>query len=289
MEMEKNKQRSENGNTPEVSKRRKKAPREFLDISAVEEENEMTEEAAIQSMKDELSKPYKEQDQPLMIKALRVTFKSRRLFIQSCTADGKAYMKTIVEKYPLLKYADFIQKEFFQLKPALSPEKSEENWVEMLGKLDTVFENVEGEDKELGDEQEEILRLIKEVMDSTYFKATKKDVPLITEVQATKPSIIKTTTPCLVIVRNEDLRLNTTYISHEGVSIDIGKNIKKAIDVLFMLFFVLDLSYPKCHQLLGFLQIALLKDCSPFHRGANLIKFEKKYEQSSGRNNSDEL
>jgi len=79
--------------------------------------------------------------------------------------------------------------------------------------------------------------------------------------------------PRLLVLRNEDRKINNAYI----ISIEVGKDIKKAIEVLLMTYYMFDLSYPKCYQILGFLQTAVLKDKAPFHKGANFIKFEKQY------------
>jgi hypothetical protein len=68
----------------------------------------------------------------------------------------------------------------------------------------------------------------------------------------------------------------------DGINIELGKDIKRAFELLLMSYYVYDLSYPKCYQLLGFLQITLFKDNAPFHKGANFMKFEKRYIEYNG-------
>lgn len=66
----------------------------------------MTEVEAMDAMLKELQKPGKEQDKALLIKTLRVTFKGRRKFIQ--TTERKSLIKSVVQKYPLLKMENFV-------------------------------------------------------------------------------------------------------------------------------------------------------------------------------------
>lgn len=82
----------------------------------------------------------------------------------------------------------------------------------------------------------------------------------------------------MMILRNENKAINSIYVSGDGVDFELGKDVRMAFEILIMIYYTFDLAYPKCHQLLGFLQIALFKDEAPFHRGANFIKFEKKYQ-----------
>lgn len=57
-------------------------------------------------MEDELKKPTKEQNRPLIFKLMKQTFKERRQFIKSNTADGN--IKTITEKYSALKTVCYV-------------------------------------------------------------------------------------------------------------------------------------------------------------------------------------
>lgn len=90
------------------------------------------------------------------------------------------------------------------------------------------------------------------------------------------------TPPRLLILRNESIDINNIYMIGDGVNIELGKDIKRAFELLLMSYYVYDLSYPKCYQLLGFLQITLFKDNAPFHKGANFMKFEKRYIEYNG-------
>ena len=77
----------------------------------------MAEEESMGIIKKELEKPEKDQDKALLLKALRATFKPRRKFSQE-TEDGN--IKAVVQKYPLLKVTNFLQKEFFMVKQEMS-------------------------------------------------------------------------------------------------------------------------------------------------------------------------
>ena len=70
-------------------------------------ESEMTEEQAQDHLKSELDKAPEEQDQPLLKKLFRATFKTRRTSL-SALEDG-AVAKLLTE-VPLLKCIDYVSK-----------------------------------------------------------------------------------------------------------------------------------------------------------------------------------
>lgn len=70
-------------------------------------ESEMTEEQAQDSLKIELDKAPEEQDQPLLRKLFRATFKTRRASL-STLEDGAVAM--LFTEVPLLKCIDYVSK-----------------------------------------------------------------------------------------------------------------------------------------------------------------------------------
>lgn len=65
----------------------------------------MTENEAVEAMKQELEKPKKEQNKALILKVQRRTFNKRRQFLPS-VRDGD--LQCIVQKYPVLSYPEFV-------------------------------------------------------------------------------------------------------------------------------------------------------------------------------------
>ena len=53
----------------------------------------------------------------------------------------------------------------------------------------------------------------------------------------------------------------------DGLKIEAEKDVKTALELLLISYYVYDLTYPKCYQLLGFLQLILLEDDTHFHKG----------------------
>lgn len=91
--------------------------------------------------------------------------------------------------------------------------------------------------------------------------------------------------PRLVILLNETKTINNVYAVCDGTQYQIGKDMKEALQFLLIMYYVYDFSYPKCYQLLGFLQVALFRDDAPFFKCAKLIKFLKEFKEKTDREN----
>lgn len=59
----------------------------------------------------------------------------------------------------------------------------------------------------------------------------------------------KSEAPRLVVVTNGDESVSTCIVVGDGVSMDVGHNIKEALNILIFPFYALDLTYPTKHQL----------------------------------------
>ncbi|VDI06271.1 Hypothetical predicted protein, partial [Mytilus galloprovincialis] len=90
----------------------------------------------------------------------------------------------------------------------------------MLRKLDGIFGDTENEDDSSMDEEEKVLNTFYKVADAIKYKVSKKDVPLISDVQATQAvfnSRKSNSTPCMLILRNENKAINSIYVSGDGM------------------------------------------------------------------------
>jgi len=82
--------------------------------------------------------------------------------------------------------------------------------------------------------------------------------------------------PTAIVLQNEDRSINQCYIVGDGLEIQAAeKDIKEMMQLLLMVYHVFDLNYPKCYQLLGFLQFSLFQDSAPFFKCSNYLKFEE--------------
>uniref|UniRef100_A0A8W8MHC0 Uncharacterized protein n=1 Tax=Magallana gigas TaxID=29159 RepID=A0A8W8MHC0_MAGGI len=70
----------------------------------------------------------------------------------------------------------------------------------------------------------------------------------------------KSEAPRLVVVTNGDECVSTCNVVGDGVGMNVGHNIKEALNILIFPYYALDLTYPKQHQLVGFLQHYVLQD-----------------------------
>lgn len=85
----------------------------------------------------------------------------------------------------------------------------------------------------------------------------------------------KSEAPRLVVVTNGDESVSTCIVVGDGVSMDVGLNI-------IFLYYVLDLTYPKQHQLVGFLQHDVLQDRKNyFFMSTSYLKFSRKVDEMS--------
>lgn len=81
----------------------------------------------------------------------------------------------------------------------------------------------------------------------------------------------------VVVVTNGDESVSTCIVVGDGVSMDVGLNIKKALNILIFPYYALDLTYPKQHQLVGFLQHDVLQDRKNyFFMSTSYLKFSRK-------------
>jgi len=79
--------------------------------------------------------------------------------------------------------------------------------------------------------------------------------------------------PRAIVLQNENRSINQCYIVGDGLEIKAGKDIKEMMQLLLMFYYEFDLNYPKCYQLLGFLQFSLFQDSAPFFKCSNYLKF----------------
>ena len=87
----------------------------------------------------------------------------------------------------------------------------------------------------------------------------------------------KKSPPRLVVLKNVDKTISSIYIVGDGLEIEAGKDVKTALELLLISYYVYDLTYPKFYQLLGSLQLILLENDTHFHKGSNFLKFEKEW------------
>ncbi|XP_076071907.1 uncharacterized protein LOC143043508 [Mytilus galloprovincialis] len=262
---------------------KKKGPRRYdLESDSTEHcTSTETETEAIKIMAEELTKPRHEQNKALILKLQRSTFQQRRKFIQT-VEDGN--MQSIVEKYPIMKIPEFIVKEFEMMKPDLKKDVLLERWTDVLGILDKMFE---GNDQDSDNEEnlntdQELIKIIDRIEAKIKFRTSKKeqnDLIAKVDVKNVDLSTKKKSPPRAIILTNQDGSINNTYMVGDGLQISTGTDIKQLLQLLVVTYYVYDLSYPKCYQLLGFLQMAILKDNANFHKGANYLKFEKEFLQ----------
>ena len=84
--------------------------------------------------------------------------------------------------------------------------------------------------------------------------------------------------PRFVVATNETVCINNCCIIGDGIEISVGKEMKNALQMLLMAYYVFDLSYPKYYQVLGFLHVIEFEDDAPFYKGSNYLKFKKMYD-----------
>ncbi|XP_076104224.1 uncharacterized protein LOC143072936 isoform X2 [Mytilus galloprovincialis] len=269
--------RSENGTEPE--EKRKKVPRQFVDLEEKDNKQADTPEAH-EEMEKEVKKTEKEQNKPLILKLLKATFKKRRHYIQTSDAN----IKTITDRYSALKTSCYLEREFFLIKPELSQTVLSERWTKALCKLNKVFGIKEGNDSsDIEEERDDskLLKIIKKVQQRIRYisKGSSKEADLLTAVNVKEVNLVskKKAPPRLVIVQNSEQAISNCFIVADGLELSAGNDLQFAMQLMLMTYYVFDLSYPKCHQLLGFLQMVLLQDGNQFFKSSNYTKFEKVY------------
>lgn len=87
----------------------------------------------------------------------------------------------------------------------------------------------------------------------------------------------KSEAPRLVVVTNGDESVSTCIVVGDGVSMNVGHNLKEALNILIFPYYALDLTYPKQYQLVGFLQHYVLQDRKNyFFMSTSYLKFSRK-------------
>lgn len=259
----KRKKRSENG--PMRSKRKQTS--NFARIDVMPDEETMSHEDAIKVLKEEYMKPKIEQDRALILKVQRSTLKRRRKWILNL---DKTSVGQIVELYPFLKEATCIDKEFALLYPELKTDKLDEAWLEMLTKLDKILgiqvqENVDDDDEmnELDDRR--AIGIIDRVSQKINYRNKTKIEPPISVINALDltGNLKKNSPPRLVI--NNDYKTAFVLVDEIAVSVE-NKTLPEMLLLLLQCYYVWNLNYPKLYQILGFLQLHLLKDGTAFEK-----------------------
>jgi hypothetical protein len=83
--------------------------------------------------------------------------------------------------------------------------------------------------------------------------------------------------PRLIFIQDQREICNA-YVVAGGTQMEVPKDLKNALTFLLFAYYVWDLAYPKNYQLLGFLQVHVLKDReNKFAVSQNYLKFTKMY------------
>ncbi|KAK3097051.1 hypothetical protein FSP39_005919 [Pinctada imbricata] len=262
------------GIVPSTTKKRKLEP--VLNNSVPKEQMTMAEADKI--FKEQLSKPDKNIDRALMIKTQRISFKERRNYVER-KHDGD--LKELLRKLPILGKADYVEREFFLMKPGLSKAIISDNWTEMLTRLDKVLNTDNGDEDEAGPGNKELLEVIQKLECKIQFfhKGKSAKNPLISIVKTSELKKVATKRddpPRLVFVEADNGTLINAFVVGGGIEMEVNMNIKDALAHLVYSYYVWDLTYPKNYQLLGFLQVYLLGDeKNKFVMSQNYLKFTK--------------
>ncbi|XP_052061397.1 uncharacterized protein LOC127701541 [Mytilus californianus] len=143
------------------------------------------------------------------------------------------------------------------MKPDLKKDVLLDRWTDVLGILDKMFE---GNDQDSDNEEnlntdQELIKIVDQIEAKIKFRTSKKEQnDLIVKVDVKKVNLTtkKKSPPRAVILTNEDGSINNTYMVGDGLQISAGTDIKQLLQLLLVTYYVYDLSYPKCYQLLGF-------------------------------------
>ncbi|XP_062615241.1 uncharacterized protein LOC134276974 [Saccostrea cucullata] len=254
------------------------------EIKMIEKSMSLTDAGKI--FRIEMEKPQKEIDRALVLKALRGSFKERRMFI---TKKHDGNLKELLKKLPVLGKAEYVEKEFFLMKPNVKKEDIADNWTETLSHLDRTFKSeheLEEEDVSVPDAAEE-LQLLKQLEQKVSFfhKGKSGKNPLMMII---KPAEMKTIPnksddpPRLIFVQGSTgTGVCNAFIIGGGVQMEVPSDIKDAFTYLLYTYYVWDLAYPKNYQILGFLQVYILKDReNKFAMSQNYLKFTKLFDDS---------
>lgn len=73
-----------------------------------------------------------------------------------------------------------------------------------------------------------------------------------------------------------DKGIVNAYIFAEGIKMEVPTDMKEALVMLLLSYYVWDLAYPKQYQLLGFIQVYIIGDKqNKFFMNPNYLKFVK--------------
>ncbi|XP_038066047.1 uncharacterized protein LOC119736107 isoform X1 [Patiria miniata] len=196
--------------------------------------------------------------------------------LQKLTFNLRKREKPTFHDYPFLLEEKFIKREFFLRQPEVSEASLQQNWTSLINMVTECtkqdrFENTEGE---IG-----LLKYVDTKIAIT--KRVKKLQPAISVEKATYiPTSVASEAPRLVIISHEDdHELSNGFLLHDGNVVEMRdtKNVMEMVLFLSQAYYAWDLQYPIQYQVLGFLQLFLLKDrLSPFERSCSFFKFEKR-------------
>lgn len=84
--------------------------------------------------------------------------------------------------------------------------------------------------------------------------------------------------PRLVLIRHESSEYRNGFLLLNSLTIELHKdNLMELVLLLIQCYYAWDLTCPIQYQILGFLQLYLLKDSdSDFKKSANFLRFHKK-------------
>ncbi|XP_071828059.1 uncharacterized protein [Apostichopus japonicus] len=84
--------------------------------------------------------------------------------------------------------------------------------------------------------------------------------------------------PRLVLIRHESSEYRNGFLLFNSLTIELHKdNLMELVLLLIQCYYAWDLTCPIQYQILGFLQLYLLKDSdSDFKKSANFLRFQKK-------------
>nr|XP_011421849.2 uncharacterized protein LOC105324467 [Crassostrea gigas] len=264
------------GKTNTTVKKRRVEP----EVKLIEEPMSLLDAGKI--FKTEMEKPKKEMDRALIMKALRGSFKERRLFI---TKKHDGNLKELLRKLPVLGKAEYVEKEFFLIQPSLKKEEIVENWTETMSHLDVVLGSEHQQEEDdvsvpgTAEEYRLLMQLEKKIAFHHKVKSGKNPVMMTIKPSEMKSLPNKDGDPPRLVFVQGDRGICNAYIIAGGIQMEVNTNLRDALTHLLYAYYAWDLSYPKNYLLLGFLQVYVLGDRkNKFAINQNYLKFTKAFD-----------
>lgn len=264
------------GKTNTTVKKRRVEP----EVKLIEEPMSLLDAGKI--FKTEMEKPKKEMDRALIMKAVRGSFKERRLFI---TKKHDGNLKELLRKLPVLGKAEYVEKEFFLIQPSLKKEEIVENWTETMSHLDVVLGSEHQQEEDdvsvpgTAEEYRLLMQLEKKIAFHHKVKSGKNPVMMTIKPSEMKSLPNKDGDPPRLVFVQGDRGICNAYVIAGGIQMEVNTNLRDALTHLLYAYYAWDLSYPKNYLLLGFLQVYVLGDRkNKFAINQNYLKFTKAFD-----------